>query len=752
MVQRNRSNTITIPAVESAVDAYAGRILRLNSPPEACFDPSLAQYITSRLRCAIGNDYGAELDSVEDLDSLVELLEEHCMMEFEAAKNALAMIFKSVKTGVVDDVYGGVRTMRRSRGISAGNEDEAIRLLAQMLRKNSISIESTATAEEQHEILPDNTLNFTENSEFDEDKISTDLNGNNNIHGDSNNFAMTPLKPTTLIPADLLGVLNDPSTPAPAKPLFPDTPIENKTESNDDMKTPKIKNIGGKIDQEEQSRSRTSSTVSIKIPNEKSSKDKKKDIALDLAATLFKPSRSRSNSIRTHERSPNVRPMQAPTNGFGSLQLNSPENQYLTESTVHILLSMNPSLSEAAAREATLVSKNDVNVAQYLLEKAMSAPPICRHMLNNACYRSDCQFSHDVEGHTCLFWLKGRCGKGDACRFLHGFSEDLLEGMVDLDKFKCNPCYPAVGTSLPKNVPITTENLVEHNMMRRSSSFSSSSHRDSMNSVTAAGAFGGGAYSLPIPQSLMPSPPMPTNMGRPLDLASSFQQYQNSTATPNKQDQRYSPNISSSITPDQKAKNIPPIIPVSVPLQTPRQPRTSSFASIASQGYSKKKSFQAVVNEQQERNTSSFLPSTTMMSPTFSQPSPKFARIPLDLWTPDYSRDSSMFHITDPVERYREVTQSNPHNREDVIDLHFQSLKTFPLVLNEVLDEKLKNNNGEVWIVTGSGHHVNRKSHQKTGGVLESAVYKWLVNQGYNILKGRDKNGHSGAVLVKEKI
>eukprot|EP00957_Ditylum_brightwellii_P108821 8300919-Ditylum_brightwellii.AAC.1 len=132
---------------------------------------------------------------------------------------------------------------------------------------------------------------------------------------------------------------------------------------------------------------------------------------------------------------------------------------------------MNPELGEEAASEAAMVSNADVNIAQYVIDGAMSAPPICRHMLNNACYRSDCQFSHDVEGHTCLFWLRGRCGKGeDTCRFMHGFSEKLLEGIKSefLPNYHRSEEKEAVPFLIPppasQSTKIQTTNLVQHNM------------------------------------------------------------------------------------------------------------------------------------------------------------------------------------------------------------------------------------------------------------------------------------------------
>lgn len=85
--------------------------------------------------------------------------------------------------------------------------------------------------------------------------------------------------------------------------------------------------------------------------------------------------------------------------------------------------------------------------------------------------------------------------------------------------------------------------------------------------------------------------------------------------------------------------------------------------------------------------------------------------------------------------------------RLDVTFLLPQSTKTFGVVLAKVLPKKLREFD-EVWIVTGTGHHVSRKTHQKGGGALESAVLSWLSNEGYDFARGRDRQGHTGAILV----
>ena len=121
-------------------------------------------------------------------------------------------------------------------------------------------------------------------------------------------------------------------------------------------------------------------------------------------------------------------------------------------------------------------------------------------------------------------------------------------------------------------------------------------------------------------------------------------------------------------------------------------------------------------------------------------------KIPTDVWNPHQFQNAAAFHISDPVQRYNEVNKYV--SRRDVIDMHFQSIKTAPIVLNRVLPEKLKLFQ-EVWVVTGTGHHVGHNTHQKGGGVLEQTVIGWLGKVGYDYVRGKDRNGHGGAVLVR---
>ena len=86
--------------------------------------------------------------------------------------------------------------------------------------------------------------------------------------------------------------------------------------------------------------------------------------------------------------------------------------------------------------------------------------------------------------------------------------------------------------------------------------------------------------------------------------------------------------------------------------------------------------------------------------------------------------------------------------RPEVVDLHFQSTVTAPVVLDEVLEKAYSASpTGNVWIVTGSGHHV-AKGHQKQGGHLLKAVEDYLWDRGWTYSIGKDQSGHQGALCV----
>ena len=79
------------------------------------------------------------------------------------------------------------------------------------------------------------------------------------------------------------------------------------------------------------------------------------------------------------------------------------------DSAVEILMAMNYDLCRDAAHDAALVPNANVNVAQHVIDGDLHAPPVCRHMLDDGCYRSDCHFMDydgivDCDGFTCVLF------------------------------------------------------------------------------------------------------------------------------------------------------------------------------------------------------------------------------------------------------------------------------------------------------------------------------------------------------------
>ena len=296
------------------------------------------------------------------------------------------------------------------------------------------------------------------------------------------------------------------------------------------------------------------------------------------------------------------------------------------ESSVEILLSMNPDISEDAARQALQLVQGDVNWGQYMIDVALTAPPVCRHLLNDGCYRRDCQFSHDIDGHVCVFWMRGKCSKGASCPFRHGFDERALEAVM------------------------------------------------------------------PTTSSEEQFPPLVTKEDPPLSSTTS--------ATSNTQESIWS------------------------------RTSSTSFAQVASK----------------EGPADSAFPSLSSTAKMTSSQNIRRVDIPQDLWNAHENREAAVFYISDPLERYHAV--SSTVRRQNVIDLHFQSTKTFSIVLQTILPPKLASHS-EVWIITGTGHHVGSRTHQKGGGALENVVMEWLTEHGYKFARGRDRNGIGGALLVQ---
>lgn len=693
----------TSPAFSSAVTAYATRVLSYQSPPEACFDSSVASHIVSTLQTTLSvspmTDYTYcdihnTLQDLDEYQSLLELLEEHCNMNKTVAHNTLQSIFKAIRTGDFDShgestlqhvpgsspgEFGGMINLGgshvgsrlgryRSKSLGAehdyGYEDiDCITRLGNMLQESnknnySTSLFSTLITNEQGDgVIEEETSFLLEEDELprtphvkqstpltseEEISVAEELNTLDLGATKSQAQSLTPLKPDRLIPVDLLGAIDDTMSPPAPK------------------------------------------TSTAKCRGKKKTNVKSKD----LAAALF-CSRPRSNSLQS-EKSPRLQPIPAPTNSYGSMSRSSPFQKQL-DSTVQMLMAMNHDICEDAAYEAALVSNGDVNVAQHVIDGALAAPPVCRHMLNGGCYRSDCQYDHNVDGHTCSFWLRGRCGKGNTCKFMHGFSKKLLDGV----KVKFLPgqhqsdgiyASRSEDDSDTKPIAIKTANLVQHNMK---TSFSLPDHNESRGSFLETNR----TLFNCLPAT--PSNSLPTR---------TFVM-----------DKREHTSFS-----------------LRVPDDTQSTPKAFSFARIASSGYDKKSSY--------------FDATTSPPDIEHSNKNCKTVRIPQSIWNACYNRPSTAFHIQDPLERYTEVSSSM--KRDDIVDLHFQSVKSFSIVLSKILPEKLRNHS-EVWIVTGTGHHIMRNTHKKSGGVLENSLIDWLTSNNYKFLRGKDKNGIRGAVLVK---
>ena len=261
----------------------------------------------------------------------------------------------------------------------------------------------------------------------------------------------------------------------------------------------------------------------------------------------------------------------------------------LIQAAAETLLSNNTELSHDAALAASTMTYGNIELAQYLIDVVQVQTPICRYFLTNSCFRADCNFSHDVTSHTCVFWLKSKCAKGPACRYQHGFGASHLNGL---------PVAPPPSS-----------------------------------------------YAAPQPH--YPAPPPTTT-----------------TQTPN------------------------------------------SFANIAARGYQDHSNdFPSLQRSNNKTNASK---NNKARLPTVP--------IPPDLWNHNVSHDASAFNIRDPIERYQSVVR-RVQCPDNVMDLHFQSVATFPIVLEHYLDDKLQTH-GQVWIITGTGHSVGSRTHQKKGATL----------------------------------
>lgn len=572
------------------IDNYAQRILESKGTQRP--DSILGSYVTSLLR---DTDLGSQdLREVAEFDNLVELVQEHCACSETEAVESLHVIATAVRTKQIPS------DVRLSKVSLDGSDNSHI------YNYDNSEFPSLTLTEHSQNLAISSTHSETKKLD-------------------------SPLHVDDLIPLDLMGVLEDPSSPGKLKGT-----ATSMMHAGESIKT---ENIAVGVNEAAFPPLSASAATSLSKKTKPSASKQRAHSgtssrpqpADDLAVALFAPPRPKQSDIddsSTHAALfASSSPPLNPTHADPAVLME--EHQY---ATVEMLLSMNAELGEEAAAAATSLT-GDVNMAQYLIDTVLSSPPVCRNVLSGAgCYRSDCSFSHDIDGYTCAFWLRGRCGKGQSCRFLHGFNPQLLESL-----FGANTSY--------KDGPVNDS-----------------------------------SFNFPVLNS--------------------------EAAT------------SSSTSWNNESIN----------------DRKISFANVASQQVDPGHSFQDF--------SSDF--NTTVYAKSHTQP--KKVDIPMEVWNAHENRDSSAFYIADPIERYHVVSKTV--RRSDVLDLHFQSTKTFGLVLSRLLPMKLSENPEGVWIVTGTGHHVGSRTHQKGGGALEAAVTNWLYDQGYEFAKGRDRNGQSGALLV----
>jgi hypothetical protein len=739
-----------------AIDTYAQTILEQHCLKQDTQTPddSLGPYITSLLRASdiVQDDY-VNVTQLEEFDSLLELLQEHCSMDAAEAASCLQKIATAVRTGhvpnvssnaaaVIDDEY----TMQTLRNALPENKNHNATSMA--TTSSSSGGVGIAAGLQQDGDDDDDDENFP--------PLSVDVSSSGTPSGGAENQLISPTQADTLIPFDLLGVLDDPS-PSPKHSnragsgssgsssrisehskqpqegpqqqqqdnAFP-VPLEQRHQQQQQKQKPQdpFPPLGTPPVTMSRKKSAGSASASSKNANTKKASGHRGAQASELAAMLFRQTRPRISSIDEEgqaaattppDTSPNMTAQPTPTlqdapaastgtatsmaaasragmaESVDQEQLEQQQLQW--NSVVEMLLSMNHDISEEVAGVAAVTADLDVNVAQYLIDEASSAPPVCRHLLTSGCYRSDCTFSHDVLGHTCVFWLRGRCGKGDSCRFLHGFNEKLLKDICTTAAQQQQQPMMMMMSSPPQSTYSTGVFVPPEHVPYSHPSASGMMH----------------AFDLPQQQQVLSGGAYSSSSSSSYPKSGGFMGGGASWEPPAVTDASAGPPASSASAPSS----------------------SFSFANIASQGYN---------------YTSSFPRSQAQPGPAAPAPVVPTVRIPQDLWNPHENRDSSFFYIVDPIERYRKVALTV--QREDVLDLHFQSTKTFPVVLSAVLPEKLTHLE-EVWIVMGTGHHVGSKTHQKGGGALESSVVSWLTHEGYVFARGRDRNGQGGAVLVK---
>jgi hypothetical protein len=145
-------------------------------------------------------------------------------------------------------------------------------------------------------------------------------------------------------------------------------------------------------------------------------------------------------------------------------------------------------------------------------------------------------------------------------------------------------------------------------------------------------------------------------------------------------------------------------------------------------------------------------------------------KIPESVWR-TYPDNVSVeaFNIDNAIERFAYVnSKAKPApsivDNEGcfVVDLHFQSTKSVMEVLGQIFPQCLRylsadsGSRGNIWLITGSGKHVPRGSHQTRGGILYDTVlcaaidlaakHDWL-----DVSEGIVPGGGKGAIRLRHK-
>lgn len=710
-------------ATDSEVDAYAQKILEecassaSQSQDDAIVvDECLGAYITNRIRewkGQLSSSIARDITTMPDYLSLCELLQEYCSITSSSmAKQSLETIAQAV--------------LEKRIPPTTSPSTAAIQSLTESLSQHGLQINVNTTSSIFHSsIEKDSTSHRIGEHSIDELEFK-----HQRLVKES---MVSPLAADDLIPLDLLEdpleseqVLRlDDMQQQKLQPHLTQTFVSTEPLNHDETAFPPLSAVPPSTANSSSSslgrslpKPKSTKLASVKGEKSGAGKSNKGYKADDLAAALFRHHpRSRQSSIDETSNATNSSTSGA-SPSFQALHMNvstSPMSTFVSQTVTEIdeklqnqqflhghdnhqftgvdddpehlmtlihhcsevLLSMNPELSMGASFAAAATCQGNIAAAQYVINKAATAPPICRHLLNAGCYRSDCQFSHSIDSHTCIFWLKGRCsrqfdntsGNISACRFLHGF-------------------HPSLIRDLPQEY-LTSPSKVDDG-------YNNSAYTVQYNDEHFGNYYGTGYdYS--------------SETG---SAQNDYNDFETSVWRPSNQFTSHAPSL---------------------------------FSNIASQGYSQNQSFS---NAEQYPSTSSTYDNLVDVR---SLPTVK---IPLDLWNAHNNRDASAFHITDPLERYYYVQRTS--NRDDVIDLHFQSLQTFPVVLDTLLVDEIVRSKAAsgLWIVTGTGHHVGALTHQKNGATLENAVLLYLAEHyghEYSISRGCDRNGHGGAIMIVAK-